>query len=497
MQRSIHRGLAPVRSRQILLAVLNGTSWGLLGSGLGGLALGAWRVFSATPITVPVALTILCGGPAIGIAYALMQSGCTLRSAARAVDDRYRLKDRMLTALSFADLKTREPLHEMQLRDAENRLARVAPQEVVPYRVPRWLAIAAGTQVAEIALLVWPLASTEVEARLTEPLPEIVAEATTISEELEKLEEMAKEQQDPELADLVGELKELAEAMKEPNVDLKEALAKISEMQAALMAQQAQYNVASVDAQLEALGEAMTGVAGLQSAASALENGKHEEAAKALEEVKPEDLDEREAKAAGERMRKVAKAMKDAGLGELSEASQQMAEGLCEGSESQCKVGASKLAGQCRSQGKKKACSMCLGSQLACLSECKSNCQKNSLARGKTGKSKSSSTSFGMGTDGDLTGEQTKLDGKRNLEKITGTQGEGDSEIETTHSPEGKQAAAREYREVYDKYQKMSEAVLESEPLPLAHRQTIRKYFELIRPQNSEIDATEPAKASE
>ena len=102
-----------------------------------------------------------------------------------------------------------------------------------------------------------------------------------------------------------------------------------------------------------------------------------------------------------------------------------------------------------------------------------------------------------MGTDGDLPGEQTKLDGRRNLERITGQQGEGDSEIETTHSPEGKQAAAREYREVYDKYHKMSEAVLESEPLPLAHRQTIRKYFELIRPQNSELEAAEPAKSAQ
>jgi hypothetical protein len=32
----------------------------------------------------------------------------------------------------------------------------------------------------------------------------------------------------------------------------------------------------------------------------------------------------------------------------------------------------------------------------------------------------------------------------------------------------------------------MSEAVLESEPIPLGHRQTIRKYFELIRPNHDE-----------
>ena len=63
-----------------------------------------------------------------------------------------------------------------------------------------------------------------------------------------------------------------------------------------------------------------------------------------------------------------------------------------------------------------------------------------------------------------------------------------------THSPEGRQTAARSYREAYQKYRKMSEAVLDSEPIPLGHRQTIRRYFELIRPQNSDT-ADKPAAA--
>ena len=31
--------------------------------------------------------------------------------------------------------------------------------------------------------------------------------------------------------------------------------------------------------------------------------------------------------------------------------------------------------------------------------------------------------------------------------------------------------------------------MLDSEPIPLGHRQTIRRYFELIRPQSAETDA--------
>ena len=34
----------------------------------------------------------------------------------------------------------------------------------------------------------------------------------------------------------------------------------------------------------------------------------------------------------------------------------------------------------------------------------------------------------------------------------------------------------------------MSDAVLDSEPIPLGHRQTIRRYFELIRPKNSDMN---------
>ena len=71
--------------------------------------------------------------------------------------------------------------------------------------------------------------------------------------------------------------------------------------------------------------------------------------------------------------------------------------------------------------------------------------------------------------------------------------GEGASETETTHMPEGRQSAARAYREQYQKYRRMTEAALDSEPIPLGHRETIRRYFELIRPQADEADSPAPA----
>ena len=97
---------------------------------------------------------------------------------------------------------------------------------------------------------------------------------------------------------------------------------------------------------------------------------------------------------------------------------------------------------------------------------------------------------WGLGASGNEAGEKTPQLGGGYESRITGKQtDEGEIEIETTHSPEGKQEAQREYRETYDKYQKTSEAVLDSEPIPLGHRQTIRRYFEAIRPTEGETDA--------
>ena len=67
--------------------------------------------------------------------------------------------------------------------------------------------------------------------------------------------------------------------------------------------------------------------------------------------------------------------------------------------------------------------------------------------------------------------------------------GTGDSDIETEQGTEEEQEAVRQYRRNADKYEALNESVLESESIPPGHRQTIRRYFEMIRPNAGEIDA--------
>src|SRR5205823_10347654 len=101
---------------------------------------------------------------------------------------------------------------------------------------------------------------------------------------------------------------------------------------------------------------------------------------------------------------------------------------------------------------------------------------------------------WGRGAAGNKPGEETPKIGGHYETRITGKQSnEGEIEVETSHSPEGKQEAQRSYRESYEKYRKISEAVLDSEPIPLGHRQTIRRYFEAIRPTQAETDKVNEA----
>jgi hypothetical protein len=107
----------------------------------------------------------------------------------------------------------------------------------------------------------------------------------------------------------------------------------------------------------------------------------------------------------------------------------------------------------------------------------------------KPEKSNSPSSTWGRGISGNVDGEKTKLNSKRNEMQLTGSPNEqGESDVETSATPEARQQAGRAYKEKYEKFKKESEAVLEGEPLPLNHRAMIKKYFELIRPQGGEMD---------
>lgn len=498
----IHARLKPVRRRQQWLLVLNCAAVGLLVGAVGGLIVATcrvagWRVSAGVPLIAVAAGLGL--GLLVGLAWRRSWDG-----AAAAIDAHYRLKDRAATALAFLRRPNAGDVHELQIRDALSHLDRVDPRAVAPLKLPKALPYAAAALLVAVTLLFVPVGSRTARASLAAPLPQVTAEADRLQEEMiEELEELTKDPDSKELQELkelTEQLKEMLAEMKEPGVDERLAIAKLSEMQAAIAALQQEFNLEAVDAQMQAVGEAIAAAAALKPSGESMQKGNYDKAAEQLEKVDPSELSNKEARSVQEKLAKLAKALEDGKQGELSDALSEMCEGLNDGKPSQCKSGLCKLAGQCRSQSLRKKIGNCLGCQLAKLGECKSNCAGNCNKNGgnKVARTKSPSNNWGTGVSGQPLGDEaTRLDGRRNREEITGMAGDGPSEKEVSHSPEGRQEAARSYREAYQKFRKETEAVLESEPLPLGHRQTIRTYFESIRPQGDEAsDAILPEPAA-
>ncbi len=109
------------------------------------------------------------------------------------------------------------------------------------------------------------------------------------------------------------------------------------------------------------------------------------------------------------------------------------------------------------------------------------------VAGGAVQKSTRSSDKAGDAASNKPLGEETtQIESTRQEQRITGVQGAGDSQRETIQSEASEQMASREYAAQYAEFRRQMEQVIDSEPLPLGHRSTVRKYFESIRPSSSD-----------
>jgi hypothetical protein len=286
MSERILEKLEPVRRRQLRLEIMRFSAMGLLAGSLLAAGLGVWRWQGTGPsgngmLIAIWAAAILVAGPVLGAVLGLVR-GRSWRIAAAAVDAQYQLKDRAVSAVDFIRRGKSTPMYQLQVADAELHLESLDPRRAAPFRLPVAVPYAFGALVLALGLLLWPR-PTYVQAKPAEPLPAILAAADDAEESLEDIQEAAKKENDPKLKELVQKLTETIEQMKMPGVDTKEALAKLSEMQAAITAQQAQFNVGLVDAQMQALGEAMASTRALEGAGQALQQGKYDKAADQLE----------------------------------------------------------------------------------------------------------------------------------------------------------------------------------------------------------------------
>ncbi len=453
---------------------------------------------------VSIEVARLCGAPVaqawpwLALFAAMMAAGVigvmlpvSWRSTAQLVDQHYRMKDSTATALEFAERNTQDPFVHLQLAETIQCLHRIQPAAVVPLRVPKLAPAAVALCLVLISLPFLPQAPAAAVALDTGLQQVVNGQAETLDKTMvEELRELAEQTDDPELQELAAEIERLVEELKQPNVDQREVLAKLSEMQQALTKALEQFNPEKTAADLQELAAALESAQALQAISEALKEGNYDKAAEQLEKVDPNSLSRKEKDAVADNLKKFREKLAAGREGKLSEGAQDMQQGLEKENPTQFDEGASKAAAVFKSQALKKSISNSLNLQLNRLSESKGAHQSQRMAGGAPKKSEESSTKIGKAAANKPLGDEaTKLDSQRRQESITGVQGEGQSERETSQSPDGDQDAARNYQKRYTEFRKAMEEVLENEPLPMGHRETVRKYFESIRPTAQ--DATE------
>lgn len=467
-------------------------SRGLVASGVVGCLIGIARLACEGSFPILWVAGSLAAGPILGFLYSLLRP-CRIQQAAVEIDQSCGLKDRVVTAIDFLDKQADSPIRQLQIEDAESRIASINPENIAPIVAPRSWAV--GLSLAALALVIGVLSGPPNKVVAAAVANNVVTrQALRVDESLEELKKFNDETFDPEIKKLLEELAEKIDELKQAEVDPKEALARLSEMEAALHEQQDKLNQQDVEAALQEIGKAISLDESLSAAGNAMAESKLDEAAEELRKLDMPKLDQKTEKAIKE---KLEKAMQNASNGvqrQLKTAVTQMSEGMCSGNRSKFQEGANGLASECKKQGRRKKLSDLLRKQCQCLSECKGECECEckSTAQSK----KRGGKNWGLASSGNDPGDKTGKFKTGPKMQIKGKESEsGDVEVETIQSNEQQQQASRRYREKSDKYEQLAESVLSSEPIPLGHRQTIRRYFEMIRPQGDEtqqvLDATE------
>ncbi|PQO41145.1 hypothetical protein [Blastopirellula marina] len=476
-----------VRHRQQLQRLWKFASFGLLSSGFAACLLGALRWLTQAEWSWSWVVATLVAGPVLGLIVAFIRQ-VSLREAAAAIDHVCNLKDRTQTALGFLQASSDGPIHRLQIDDTQKHLANVDPVKVAPISRPKWFPLAVCLGIGAVLLVILPSVKSQVEAA-SAPNLTVLDSADRVAENLKELKEFQDEHKDPELEKLIQELMQQTEALKEEAADPKEALAKLSEMEASLQEMQAKLEP-DMENELAKVGDVLSLSEAMDAAGKAMAQGDMEKAEEELAKLEMPELDRKTEKAITEKLEELKQNSGPNGQKrqQMKEALGQISSGLSQGDRSQFKDGVKGLASECKKQGNRKKLSDLLRKQCQCLGECKSNCEGQCKSSSSSSPKKGGKKAGSASTE-NAPGDQTPLLHTNPQMNLTGQDsGQGDVDIETEEGTAREQEAVRSYREKAQEYEAMSESVLNSESIPLGHRQTIRRYFQSIRPEGAETD---------
>ncbi len=412
--------------------------------------------------------------------------------AGRAVDVEFGLPDHVLSASELM-LGANGEWTGLQRADTEARLAALDWTAAWPMNWPRFSVAAGVASVLLGGLLILRLTTAGFGGAVVggpEGLPE---EAAAIEEMLQDWEKAAEQMDDPELRELVAELQPLRDEL--PNMSEREMLLALSKLENRLEALRESAAKNSLETMSADLAAAMDDMEGMGALAAALRRKEFEEAAE-LAEKEAQKLGKNGAQipkgaelaATQEQMARAAGKLQKSGQSEAAQAMNQTREGAQNKNAQQMGKGMGQLSKSLGKAGQSQSAKARLGLQLAQLGQMKNGIgQGDGPGKGMSLVPKLSQSKNGKGagseTDPNREKDPTQSGADRSLDGLTGMVGEGDSEVENLSSDTPGEEAPRNGREArFAQYKKLSEQAITDENLPLAYRETIRKYFEAIRP---------------
>jgi hypothetical protein len=455
-------------------------------------------------------LAALLAGPVAG-GLSTMAHRPSWQSVAALVDRRCCLLDRTSAALEFSANPSPSDFERLQILDAVRHLNTIHPATIVPLRPPREWPVAGGLLAVLVGLLAWPMVSAPARAVPPIPFEPALAEACELEAAARRVEAMAQELQSADLQAMADRMRQTISELKQPGLDMRETMAKLSALQALIAELRKDFDPGPAERELQALGEVMDEARPLQPAARALQEVQLEKAARALEQAQSASFDPREVRDVPPRLKQSADAMKKKGLDRLGRATARLAQGVGGDAES-LKQGTKDLAQEIREQERRKRINELMAQEQRRLTDCKNRCEARNLLgsrrqeaqpkgggpaeasppRSPAAPERTAGTRHEDRPPDDVPNDSPMA---KNRQEITGRAGDGPSETEEIgHSSEGVRSRDRRpSRTVHQKYQREAEAVLDREPIPLGHRESIRRYFELIRPPAGD---NEPSSAS-
>ncbi|MCP4192986.1 MAG: hypothetical protein GY768_20425 [Planctomycetaceae bacterium] len=498
----LHKRLRPIQTRMHRLAVFRSAMRALMIGSVLALLLAVLRLvglhFLRWWASIGPLLMVI-----VAISFALWRKPSWIK-VAREVDQSYRLKDRALTAVCLTEKSDLVPLQQLQIDDAIGHLQTVSPTRVVPRVMPKALPFACLLLLAAWLLLALPLAAGKGDGDAKSVNPKLASLAAELEQELvDPLRRLAQTNRDREaklekhewdsgktqsLNDLTADLAQMVNEMKLPGVDSREALAKLSDIQARLADAQKRWDLSHLNPSMQELGQVLQQADAMQSAGRALEDLDYLAAAQHLDEFQPEKVSARERAKLSTELKQLADEIREQDQTNLAKFTDELSDGFkqdddlaAEGKLARQKSSAASLADLSRQLAARKALVSSLAKQKAKINEAKGVARSGGTSQRPT---KQPRKTWGRGSSPESLHQPATDDlaSQRKRENLTGMAGNGPSEKEFAGSAVAAEVKRLEYEKRYEEFERAAEGVLEQEALPLGHRQTIREYFDAIKP---------------